>query len=74
MEYSQINGYGGYNSAYNTNGGRGVNALYNGAYGYPTNYEDFMAPQRDFKGAWTVNNPFFLVAVIRISSPTKTTI
>ncbi|KAJ2956327.1 hypothetical protein NQZ79_g7792 [Umbelopsis isabellina] len=55
MEYPQINGYGGYsgyNSGYNTNG-RGVSALYNGAYGYPYNLEDYTAPQRDFKGAWT---------------------
>ncbi|KAG2173715.1 hypothetical protein INT43_005135 [Umbelopsis isabellina] len=55
MSYSQINGYGGYsgyNSEYNANG-RGVNALYNGAYGYPNNFEDYTAPQRDFKGAWT---------------------
>jgi hypothetical protein len=62
MEYPQINGYGGfggYSNGYNTNGyntnGRGVSALYNGAYGYPYSLEDYTAPERDFKSAWTVS-------------------
>lgn len=73
MEYPQINGYGGYsgyNSGYNTNG-RGVSALYNGAYGYPYNLEDYTAPQRDFKGAWTVSSVF--VTLIKISTPINIT-